>query len=130
MVQPAPHEIRLRGPWTLHCHTTSTEHRQPCPVDVEELREAGFLGRISLTRSFGCPTGLTSTDRIFVVFGPTGSATAVSFNDEPLVTIDRSDAPQQLDVTGRLQSRNQLRLEVDLAEAHGLLGVVSLEIHG
>ena len=79
------HRIRLRRPWQ---------------------REV-LGGRIRWTRRFGCPSGLSDDEQVWLAFERLPEATVGSLNGEP---IERQPL-DRVDVTGRLRQRNELCLE-------------------
>lgn len=89
------------------------------------------------TRSFGRPTGIGAADRIWLVFERPPAGRAL-LNGAELAPLDGRAAVWRHDVTGTLQDRNELRLEVETqwpetADADRLplpdaLGAVSVEI--
>ena len=62
------------------------------------------------TRSFGRPSGITGTDRLWIVIGRPAACTAL-LNGRPLPPVPAGDAEWRHDVTADLRTRNELRLE-------------------
>lgn len=89
------------------------------------------------TRSFGRPTGIDAADRIWLVIERPAAGRAL-LNGVEVAPLDGRAAAWRHDVTGSLQNRNELRLEVETpwpetSDADRLplpdaLGAVSVEI--
>ena len=104
--------------------TPATTVRMPCRLD-DVWPE--FRGTVRLTRPFGLPRQLDDYERVWLtVAGMTGRADAV-LNGAPLGHWDA--APFEVEVTGRLEARNELEVRLDVSEpGSGLWGEVALEI--
>ena len=83
-----PHRIHLRRPWM-------------CRI---------LHGRVSWSRRFGRPTGLSAGERVWLVAEDFPAGTLTALNGEPIPT-------GAIDVTDRLQARNKLTLTVPLPQA-------------
>jgi len=145
------HTIRLRGPWEIRILETADGAESP--VDFAEghvlrlnlpapLRIVGasFRGRARFDRSFGTPSGLGPSERVWLVIDTPHQIRDASINGEP-AELERLGAESnrwRADITGRLGRRNTLSLTLaydgqprsEQAEPLALLGEVTLEIRG
>lgn len=161
LMHDRPHIIRLRGPWDyeplsrtrlLPDGTIREEGagelppagRIQMPADWAETLGAEFRGRVRYTRRFGCPSGLATNDLIELVIVQVDALGAVHLNGRPLVGIPAGQLNTRVDITRRLQPRNELHVEVELPDVDpaaptlprpgrgdrpgGLIGEVRLEI--
>ena len=91
-------------------------------------------GRACFRRRFGRPTNLEPHERVFLVFDGIGGAARVTLNDRCLGTIDAENETAEFDVTGLLNWRNQMTVEIEFDPARsrgrpgGLWAPVVLEI--
>jgi hypothetical protein len=154
------HIIRLRGPWQyeplartrlLPDGSTITETGEvpgagsmQMPADWNAALGSEFRGRVRYTRRFGRPRGLEDGDRVQLVLAQLDAFGAVCLNARPLVRIPPGMLDTRVDITDRLQPRNELSVEVELPRcdaaspplprlgrenrAGGLVGEVRLEI--
>jgi hypothetical protein len=106
-----PHLIRLRGPWQIVCvDGDAQEAKLPCDLD-QFLRSNGTT-QLRLIRRFGLPTNLEPDERIELVIETARLSARVHLNDEDIGEIDSQSSTTRLDVTDRLQSRNELVIDV------------------
>jgi hypothetical protein len=130
------HTIRLHGPWEyapLARSTLSAPLPPPggtiIPSDWSETLGADFRGRVRYTRPFHRPTGLNQGQRVFLCVERVEATGAVSLNGQMLGRVASAGGPFRFDVSGRLEWRNELVIEVEsLDRAGGITGSVRLEI--
>ena len=124
-----PHVIRLRGPWEycplervrlLHDGTCERSSqglppggRVEIPADWGQTLGDDFRGRVRYVRRFGCPTNLTSGDRVWLVLEAVDARAEVMLNDEPLGSVT-GPAGGRFDITAALRDRNVLTVDVEL----------------
>lgn len=139
---PAPHRIRLRGPWEyqpLWRHRLSeTEDALPppgrlqLPADWSQALGAGFSGRVRFLRRFGRPGTLDSHEQVWLVCEGVADRADLWLNDHPLGEIAVPDQRAEFEITAQLQVNNLLRVEVESTSEGpspaGLIGEVRLEI--
>ncbi len=134
-----PHRIRLRGPW--ECAALSRlglagdEAPLPAPLRVTmpcRWRETGlgdFGGRVRCRRAFGYPGQIDTTERVWLTFAGVTGLAEVWVNGSFLGRHEGAGDPFEHEVTGLLQVRNRLVVEVEDATGQGgLWGEVALEI--
>lgn len=121
-----PHLIHLHGPW-----------------DVEKINadEPRYLFK----RRFGCPTNLEPTEKVFLVCELNEPLEKISLNENSIGEKIATAEIFRFDITARLQSRNELVIEVERGEENSptittstqrihwetvgsLVGIVRLEI--
>ena len=91
-------------------------------------------GRARFLRRFGRPTNLEPHERLFLMFDGIGGAARVALNNGLLGTIDAKNETAQFEVTGLLNWRNVMTVEIEFDPAHspgrrgGLWAPVVLEI--
>ena len=155
------HPIRLRGPWQFRVlaryeplsGTAQLEYmgevppvgRVQMPADWESHLGHDFRGSVRYVRNFGCPTALEPHESVYLVLEGVDALGRVVLNGEQLGEISLADGPSRFEITGRLQERNELAVEVELpayalpeeesqhrgdriGQAGGLFGEVRLEI--
>lgn len=114
----------------------------PAPWD-EDLGRS-FRGRVVYARHFNCPTSIDATTPIRMVFTKVvAGAARILLNDQPVGAFQWPTDEAVIDVTGQLQTRNEIRVELaslidDANETgdivtqtpagFGLVGEVRLEI--
>ncbi len=156
-----PYLIRLPSPWSFRViqyvgprrptddvddWPTDVPISVRVPADWSTVLGAGFRGRVEYSRFFNRPTGIDTDTRLRLRLDLVDGAATVSLNNEPLGAACWPDFPRHFDITGRLQTRNELRIGVELLEAEqsattsnrppgraasdagGLVGEVHLEI--
>jgi hypothetical protein len=155
-----PHIIRLRGPWEyepLERLALSGEGlpvqdnkslpppgRITMPCDWGQTLGTDFRGRVRYRRRFGLPTNLETGQRVWLVCDGADLRGAAALNGRVLGPIEGYRAPTRFDVTGDLQPRSELIVDVELPPlgyqselnlrpdraglAGGLIGEVRLEI--
>ena len=123
-----PHVIRLRGPWeycplerarllTDGTFERSTEGLPPggrtdVPSDWGKSLGDDFRGRVRYVRRFGCPTNLTSGDRVWLVLEAVDARADVMLNEAPLGSVT-APAGGRFDITAALRDRNVLTVDVE-----------------
>src|SRR5258706_12142264 len=134
-----PHRIRLRGPWALtpiNCaDPTHAELPSPLiarmPARWSQCGLADFIGRVRQVRRFGLPRKLDPGERVWLAFDGISGRTDAWLNDELLGTWQDGGSPFEVEVTGRLHSRNELRLEIETENSGGgMWADVAIEIRG
>ena len=139
-----PHRIHLNGPWTYEwirrdgdCGSTGGKRAEPLRIKLPAAWRDLFgsvAGDVRFRRSFGKPTNLEVDERLFLCFDGVGGMGSVSLNDRELGTLDGNQTSVRYDVTGLLESRNTLLVELCFApdespaEPGGLWRPVAIEI--
>jgi hypothetical protein len=128
-----PHRIRLRGPW--ECEPLAAAGALPprCRVTMPcrwgEVGLGAFGGRVRCLRRFGMPRCIDAHERVWLTFAGADAAAAVWLNGAFLGRHEGASDPFEFEITGLLQARNELRVEVEgPAETGGLWGEAALEI--
>jgi len=96
------HTIRLGPPWQRRATATGTRH----------------------ARKFGCPLTLDTNEQLWLVCEQIPAAAILCLNGETIETID-TPGSVAIDITSRLQPRNEVVIEV---ESEAALGEVWLEV--
>jgi hypothetical protein len=139
-----PYRIRLRGPW--ECEPLARLVRQadgrvearegpvppPCrmtmPCRWDEGGLSGFTGRVRFRRRFGLPRQIDPHEHLWLTFAGVDGAADVWLNGRLLGRHAGSEA-FEFEVTGLLQARNELVVEVEAPGGPGgLWGEVALEV--
>lgn len=140
-----PHRIRLRGPWECEPVVRAGKHADgsidrverglppPCrmvmPCRWAEGGLADFAGRVRFRRRFGLPRRLDPEEAVWLTFAGVEGAALVTLNGRLLGRHEPASEPFEFEVTGTLQERNELIVDVEaLAGNGGLWGEVALEI--
>jgi hypothetical protein len=124
------HTIRIHGPWLYF--TAESEGKVKVPGDLSQVIAIDFRGSVHMQRNFGCPTGIESSDQLWLVFESLVPAAEIELNGELLATA--TQFPAQFEVTKILALRNRIDLRFHLEAAldseslGGILGEVRLEI--
>lgn len=131
-----PHRIRLRGPW--HCEPLARSNSTdplpaPCRMNLPcrwgDGNLGNFAGRIRFRRHFGLPTRLEPQEHVWLTFAGMEGEAEIWLNSQPLVSKSKTGEPFEFEVTGLLQIRNELRMEVTAPDGEGgPWGDVALEI--
>ena len=152
------HRIHLRGPWECErlvpidrltvlpsddlrgsdlCDhetvPTSDSCRVTMPVEWRRLFE-GVSGRMRFRRRFGRPTNIGPNERLFVVFDGVGGMGNVWLGQRKLGHIDNRQSTARFELTGLLEARNELIVELSFDpeqspdQPGGLWGPVAIEI--
>ena len=137
-----PHRIQLIGPWT--CEWIGPENDRDDESRAEPLRIklpatwrdlfGPIAGNVRFRRPFGKPTNLETSERVTLCFDGIGGAGTVRLNDRVLGTLDGKQTSARYDVTGLLESRNILLVDLCFAPDEspegpgGLWRPVALEI--
>ena len=143
------HVIRLRGPWDYVVLARFVPRGDSVDVALEESHEnlpppgrvtmpadwgatlgQDFRGRVEFRRRFGCPTGVTAAERVWLVCDGAEDTATFSLNGEMLGHVEGIASPVEFDVTERLRERNELLAVVECSgtQPGGLTGEVRLEI--
>jgi hypothetical protein len=130
-----PHRIRLRGPWEYEPLARSATSAEPLPpkgrMTVPGHRGEGglanFAGRVRFRRRFGWPARIEAHERVWLTFAGTEALADVRLNAQWLGRHE-GPGPFEFDVTGLLQIRNELTVEVEVAGGSGPWGEVALEV--
>lgn len=132
-----PHRIRLRGPWDCE-PLTRTDSAQPLPPRCRMAMPCrwgqilgDFAGRVRFRRHFGFPGRLDPHEHVWLTFAGVEGHAEVSLNGQALGSGAGAEGPFEFEITGLLQVRNELTVEVSAAGgAGGLWGEVALEVRG
>src|SRR5262245_34087740 len=119
-----PHRIRLRGPWECEPLARLTDgrleplpgppsRRMTMPCHWQEGGLPDFAGRVRFRRRFGYPGQIDAEERVWLTFAGVAGVAEVSLNGRPLGRHQGADGPFEHEVTGQLQLRNQLEVEVE-----------------
>lgn len=143
------HVIRLRGPWEYVVRARFVPRgnavepafdesrdelpppgRVTMPADWAATLGHDFRGRVEYRRRFGCPTGITAAERVWLVCDGAESTATFLLNGEMLRSTVGNGSPAEIDVTERLRERNELLAVVECSgtQPGGLTGEVRLEI--
>ena len=133
-----PHRIRLRGPWECEplaradsaaALALPPKFRITMPCRWGEGGLGDFAGRVRFRRRFSWPSRIDAPERVWLIFAGVEGNAAVSLNGQLLGTRKGCDTPFEWDVTGLLQARNDLVVEVEAPGGRGgLWGEVALEV--
>ncbi|HEV3145185.1 MAG TPA: hypothetical protein VGZ47_14945 [Gemmataceae bacterium] len=142
-----PHRIRLRGPWQIeplaqlvrHGHDVFgfRMHDLPAARTVNSpalLKDCGlpdFAGVVRYRRHFGLPRKLDEHETVWITCAGVADSCIVWLNAQRLANFASPRQPFEIEVTGELQDRNELWLDVHYAHANGnggLCGDVAIEI--
>lgn len=140
-----PHRIRLRGPW--QCEPLARAVQQidgksetapralppPCRMTMPcRWGDGGlgdFAGRVRFRRRFGVPRQLDPHEVVWLTFAGADTIALVTLNGQLLGRHEQAAEPFEFDVTGLLQERNELVVEVEAPSGNdGLWGEVALEV--
>ena len=128
------HTIRLRGPWELRA--AGADHLAAIRVKLPTLwrhARCDLSAPARLSRRFGRPTGLAPHQRVWLCVAAAQPLGTVMLSGETLFAGVPESQEVRCDITQRLQSRNEIDLELepytspDAADAP-VLGEVWLEI--
>ena len=132
-----PHRIQLNGPWTYEWIGREEIRAEPLRIKLPAAWLDLFgpvAGNVRFRRSFGKPTNLESNEQVFLCFDGIGGTGTVRLNNRELGTLDGNQTTARYDVTGLLESRNTLLVELCFApdespaEPGGLWRPVAIEI--
>src|SRR5438105_4141404 len=130
-----PHRIRLRGPWDYEPLARTGKSNEPLPPGGRMTMpgrwgEGGltdFAGRVRLRRRFGWPGRLDAHERVWLTFAGAQASADVWLNGRSLGRHE-GPGPFEFDVTGLLQLRNELAVDVETPGSGGPWGEVALEV--
>lgn len=129
-----PHRIRLRGPWEYEplARVDGTGAPSPGSMTMPCRWHAGgladFSGKVRFRRRFGFPSRIDTHERVWLTFAGADRSAEVWLNGTFLGRHD-GDGPFEFEITGLLQARNELRIDLEgSAQRGGLWGEVALEI--
>jgi hypothetical protein len=133
-----PHRIRLHGPWECEPLTglvaganasTTFPRRVNMPYRWDEAGLANFIGCVRFRRRFGYPGRIEVHERVWLTFAGLASKTEVRLNGLLLGQQDKSLEAFEFEVTGLLQARNELIVDVEgTARSSSLWDEVALEV--
>lgn len=121
-----PHVIRLRGPWqrevrvrfdrqgTPLARVSSESRRVRLPDDWRDDLGPGFRGRVRYTRHFHRPSGLEPYERVWLICEGADRRTTWTLNGLPLHSLQGNSALLEVEITTRLERRNELCIDVEL----------------
>jgi len=90
---------------------------------------ADFAGRVRFRRRFGYPGRIDDYERVWLTFAGIDGPAGIQLNGNSLAKLDKNLRNAEFDVTGLLQGRNELVVDVEAADdAGGLWGEVALEV--
>ena len=131
-----PHRIRLRGPWEYEVLAAAqksgpqpgSKGRIELPCRWRDSILGSCAGRIRLTRNFGEPRQIDAFERVWLTLGGNSGVLDIWLNEQPLG--QRLDGAQLLEfeVSGLVQARNKIAVEIEGTGDDGLCGDVALEI--
>jgi hypothetical protein len=134
---PYPHRIRLRGPWEYEPlafkpdrpgEALPPDGRMTLPCLWAAGGLPGFAGRVLFRRRFGYPGRIDAVERVWLTFGGLEGTAQIQLNGQELPPPKGPGRPFEYEVTGLLQARNELVVEIEGAETGGLWGEVALEV--
>jgi hypothetical protein len=140
-----PHRIRLRGPWECELLARAIRHadgrvemvkqglppprRMIMPCRREESGLADFAGRVRFRRRFGLPRQLDPHETVWLCFAGLDGTALVTLNGRLLGRHEQASDPFEFEVTGTLQERNELVIDVEAPAGNGRLwDEVALEV--
>jgi beta-galactosidase/beta-glucuronidase len=139
-----PHRIHLNGPWTYEWISRQDDCGGEDERPAERLRIklpaawrdlfGPVAGNVRFRRPFGKPTNLETSERVSLCFDGVGGTGVVRLNDQILGTLDGNQTSARFDLTGLLESRNVLLVDLCFApdespaEPGGLWRPVAIEI--
>jgi len=141
MIDPhLPHQIRLRGPWTVYGPAAEAPESAPVtahlPADWRTLF-AERAGRARFVRKFNRPTNLDVHERVWIVLADVGGPVMLRVNGDPVASISGADPSTfRFDITSQLQPHNELEIEIEFDPLlhpdapGGLWQPVTIEIRG
>jgi hypothetical protein len=134
----SPHQIRLRGPWTVYGPGAELPDSVPETIHLPAGWRTLFgehAGRARFVRRFNRPTNLGDEERVCIVLADTGGAVTLHVNGESVESATGTDsAAMTFDITSRLQPHNELEIEIEFDPlqhpdaAGGLWRPVTIEI--
>lgn len=131
-----PYQIRLRGPWECEPLARAPESEKPdmpaacrmtLPCRWKEGGLRGFAGKVRFRRHFGYPSRLESHERLWLTFDGVADQAEVSVNGQ-LLGQHEGAGRFDFDVSGILQDRNDLTVDVTGDANGGIHGEVALEV--
>jgi hypothetical protein len=133
-----PHRIRLRGPWQCEPlarlpNDSGAPLPPPFPMTMPcRWRDGGladFAGRVRFRRHFGYPGRIDDYERVWLTFAGIAGVAGIQLNGSSLGGLDKDTKYVEFDVTGLLQGRNELFVDVEAEDdAGGLWGEIALEV--
>ena len=122
-----PHRIRLRGPWKVELRKGPQNECVTAHWSDEGLPI--WAGLLRFRRHFGYPGRIDDYERVWVTFAGIEGSAVVQLNGSSLGKLDKNPQNAEFDVTGHLQGRNELVIDVEAEDdAGGLWGEVALEV--
>ena len=140
-----PHPMRLRGPWEVEPVARLVRRDDgrveilagPVPPPFRMVLSGhetkacltDFAGRKGFKRRFGYPGRIDAHERVWLTFDGIEGATEVWLNGVLLGKPGETANAYEFEVTGLLQGRNELVVQVDAPEGHGgRWGEVAMEV--
>jgi hypothetical protein len=136
-----PHRIRLRGPWqleplgrlapgaaTLEQNDLPSPRTAIMPARWKDCGLENFRGTVRHRRHFSRPRKLDEHERVWITCAGIANRGEISLNGERLAGCDRPMPSFEVEVTGKLQERNELCIDVYCDDDNGGCGEVALEI--
>jgi len=115
------HRIRIRGPWQFRILQPAAPEEESqtvtMPRDWTDDLGRDFQGVVEYSRFFNRPTNIDASTKLTLVFEQIIGDAEVTLNGEALVHLDWPNFPARVDVSGRLQNRNQLIVRVTAISA-------------
>ena len=126
--KPRFHKICLHGPWQFEVaardgknsrtqNPTVVSSNINLPGKLDRFRDDSLAVQVNLLRSFGCPTGLTVGQKVWLVVESTNIVGQVYLNGNGLDELNREGLRSE--IRQLLQPRNALRIVVDLQNKNG-----------
>ena len=113
------HPIRLKGPWEVtffpadQSTTASVDQRIiHLPAEWRDLF-GDTPGRAVFERRFNRPTGLTDGHNVRLLLRDVAGELCVRLNDERLPIERTADSITAVEITGRMEPHNRLRVEIE-----------------
>jgi hypothetical protein len=141
-----PHRIRLRGPWEIEPlalliyqgpgqfawrkHDLPPARIVNSPGLWKDYGLSDFVGIVRYRRHFGLPRKLDEHETIWITCAGVADSCIVWLNGERIANFAEPRLPFEVEVTGKLQDRNEIWLDIhyDHPNGGGLCGDVALEI--
>lgn len=156
-----PHNIRIRGPWQREIVEVAAADLAPgdsggvkvavgatksvtMPGSWDDDLGRSFRGRVVYVRHFNRPTSTDLTTPMRLLFAKVvAGATRILLNQQPFAEFQWPTSAAEIDITGHLRDRNEIRVELSLLHngtaeqgdftlaeqtGFGLVGEVRLEI--
>ena len=133
-----PHRIRLRGPWECEVLGRSpagdakelpTKRHVKLPIQADDPDLPDLSGRVCFSRKFGCPRRIDDYERVWMTFAGIRGTAELTLNGRLLGRQETANQAFEFDVTGLLQTRNELTVVIETTDPRGgLWGEVAMEV--